>query len=32
VRKFQNADYGTFDASGAMAVSAAAPADTTKKN
>jgi mono/diheme cytochrome c family protein len=32
VRKFQNADYGNFDATGAMTASAAAPADTTKKN
>lgn len=31
VRKFQNADYGKFDASGALAASSvAAPADTTK--
>jgi mono/diheme cytochrome c family protein len=33
VRKFQNKDYGTFDASGKpIAAAAAAPADTTKMN
>jgi len=31
VRKFQNKDYGTFDATG-KPITAAAPADTTKKN
>ena len=30
VRKFQNADYGKFDASGKQMMASAAPADTTK--
>ena len=30
VRKFQNADYGKFDAAGKLMMAAAAPADTTK--
>jgi len=32
VRKFQNAEYGKFDAAGVLTASVATPADTTKKN